>query len=490
MKKNIPIWIPLAITLQVVLLVLGFVFLDIHRDEAMIGEHAYWFAKDGFVKSTLARGLGLGWENHLLHYHKLLVYFGAVAIKSSSFTLHALRIVPLLFAFVFYASYIRFLKVRENYENKWIVLGLFLLSFNYLFFSASMVFRPEILVLTFGFLSYTCLVRYVATKNGSQLILASFFVAMAAMSHLNGIAFGFSGLLYLLVYKYWKQSVVFTVGAVVFFMPYFWDIWSGEGIVNWILTIQSDPNLAHESNVFSQLFSRLVNEHMRWFRNPQMAIFFAVFFALVIFKFKTLWAQQKGLFVYTIGLIILIALLSYSKSTKYAIVYFPFMVLLILKVVHVKGFLKGKRHFVTAFLALFLLVNLIYAAIYWNHNAISVIERNQKIEKLLVEEYVQNVLGDETLIFQTIEKQQLHMPYVYSVLFKDSLNVDVKSSFFQFAKRNSDEIVVIDKHRMGKNFFSDLNIENLNVGDSTNAYRLIFSDKDIYVFKQVDDAQY
>lgn len=479
----------MAIALQVALLVLGFVFLDIHRDEAMIGEHAYWFAKDGFVKSTLARGLGLDWENHLLHYHKLLVYFGAMAINIGSFSVHVLRVVPLVFAVVFYVSYIRFLKIRENYNHKWIVLALFILSFNYLFYSATLVFRPEILVLTFGFLSYSCLVRYHSTKKIVQLILASVLVALAAMSHLNGIAFGFAGLFFLLVYRNWKQSIVFTLLSVAFFLPYFWNMWSSEGVLNWLLTIQSDPNLAHDGNVVSQLFFRLLNEHTRWFRNPQIALFFVLFFAVVIFKFKSLWTNSKGLMVYTLSLIVFIAILSYSKSTKYAIVYFPFMVLVILKVVHVKGFLRGKRHFVTAFLALFLLVNLIYAAVYWKHNAIDTTHRNEAIEEILMQGNIKNVLGDETLIFQTIEKQNLHMPYVYSVLHKDSLNLNVQTSFFQFAKSNLDEMVVIDKHRMGKNFFSDLHIDNLAVGDEINNYQLMLSDKDVFAFKRILNSE-
>ncbi|RLD83452.1 MAG: hypothetical protein DRJ02_12930 [Bacteroidetes bacterium] len=67
-----------------VFLVLFFVYSLWRRvpdiDDAWIGEHAYWFTKDGYVHSELMRGINHK-EEHLVVHHKLFNQNGVHLLK-------------------------------------------------------------------------------------------------------------------------------------------------------------------------------------------------------------------------------------------------------------------------------------------------------------------------------------------------------------------------------------------------------------------------
>lgn len=485
MQKLNPYSVPLLITVLVLCAILGFVFLEVHRDEAMIGEHAYWFSKTFSVKSTLARGLNPEWEHHLWHYHKLLVYGGAVATKVFGFHLHVLRIVPLLAYLSFAFFFLRFLIRKYTSQTKWTAVALVLLFFNFQWYTSALVYRPEILITLFGFLSFLQLEKFRKEKSAMSLGLASFFVALAALSHLNGIAFGVAGLVYVLSVSHWRSGVRFTAVALLFFIPYFWDLWSVANLQAWMHTIAEDPNLAHQNNIGLQLVTRLAEEHMRWFRNPQMAWFFLPFFLSLIAGGKAFWKKNSPLVFYTIALLLMVAVLSYSKSTKYTIVYYPYMVLLMVAAAKNELSKNRKKILMRVYLSVFLLVNLGYAWFSLSGTSFRVLERNQRIQDIVVQENAFNVLADESFIFSSVEKYKVHMPYVYALLYDNAVKENELATFLSFANENNDDLVVIDATRTGRNFYKKLHLQDLKLGDTIGNYQLIVQDKDFHVFKHL-----
>jgi hypothetical protein len=484
-QKLKPYSVPLLIALSVICSILGFVFLDVHRDEAMIGEHAYWFSKTFSVKSTLARGLNGAWENHLWHYHKLLVYSGALVTSVFGFHLHALRLVPLLVYLAFTYFFIRYLIKKYDSQTKWIVAALVLLFFNFQFFTSGLVFRPEILITFFGFLSFIHLEKFRKDKSNLSLGFAALFVALAALSHLNGLAFGAAGLVYVLSISSWKKGAQFTLTAILCFIPYFWDLWSMDNIQAWMHTIAEDPNLAHQNNILLQLVTRVAEEHMRWFRNPQMAWFFLAFFLSIIASGKAFWKKNSALVAYTFTLLIVVAVLSYSKSTKYTIVYYPYMVLLMIAAAK-NELSKDKRRVIRKmYLSVYLAINVGYAYFSFNRTSFDVLEQNKRIEKWVIEENANSILADESFIFSSIGKYKLHMPYVYSLLFDKIEKENELQSFLNFAAINHDDFVLIDKHRTGKNFYKKLHLEELKPMQIVGEYQWISAENDVHVFKHI-----
>ncbi len=475
----------MLIAFSVLCAILGFVFLDVHRDEAMIGEHAYWFSKTFSVKSTLARGLNQEWEQHLWHYHKLLVYSGAIVTSVFGFHLHALRLVPLVFYLAFAFFFIRYLMWKYTVQTKWIVSALVLLFFNFQFYTSGLVYRPEILITLFGFLSFLQLEKFRKDKSSITLGLASMFVALAALSHLNGLAFGVAGLVYVLSVSNWRKGVQFTLVAILFFIPYFWDLWSIENLQAWMHTIAEDPNLAHQNNILLQLVTRIAEEHMRWFRNPQMAWFFLAFFLSIIASGKAFWKKNSALVGYTFTLLIMVAILSYSKSTKYTIVYYPYMVLLIIAAAKNELSKDKRRKIRKLYLSVYLAINIGYAYFSFSRSSFDVLEQNKQIEALVKRENAQLILADESFIFSSIGKYKLHMPYVYSLLY-DKLEKDNElNSFLNFAAINHDDLVLIDKHRTGKNFYKKLHLEELKPLQTIGEYQWLGVQNDVHVFKHI-----
>lgn len=485
MQNLKPYSVHILLLAGVVCAVLGYLYLDIHRDEAMIGEHAYWFSKTHSVKSTLARGLNLDWEEHLLHYHKLLVYLGALSTGAFGFHVHALRLVPLVAYLCLLAVFARYLLKKYDTQTKWIVTALVLLLFNFQFFIASLVFRPEILIALFGFLSFTYLEKFRRDKTNTSLAMASVFVALASLSHLNGLAFGMAGLAYVLSISSWRKGVQFTLIATVCFIPYFWDLWSVEKIQSWLFTIADDPNLAHKKNIVLQLIIRLAEEHMRWFRNPQMAWFFLAFFLSLVACGKSFWKKNRALIIYTCTLLIMIAVLAYSKSTKYTIVYYPFMILIMVAAAKNETSKDRRRQIRIVYLSIYLTINIGYAFFSFRRSAFDVLEQNNRIEKLVIQENGKEILADETFIFSSLGKYDLHMPYVYSLLYEDAEKESELVSFLDFAAVNHDDLVVVDHYRTGKNFFRKLNLETLEVGNVVGEYQLILVEHDMHVFKRI-----
>ncbi|NTW26573.1 MAG: hypothetical protein HGA37_17885, partial [Lentimicrobium sp.] len=120
-------------------------------DDAWIGEHAYWMSQNGFVKSELMHGITGQETRHIVH-HKIFTLNGALFIKLFGFSLQTLKSVSLLWLGIFLFIFIGYIKRILGSKSAWFAFLLTIL--NALIFQYSFVFRPEIMVMTLGFVSY------------------------------------------------------------------------------------------------------------------------------------------------------------------------------------------------------------------------------------------------------------------------------------------------------------------------------------------------
>ena len=142
----------LAVTL--LLFVGGMWHHYIYIDDCWHGEEAYWIVKDGVAKTKSMEGI-LGFENHIMVYHKLNVLCGAAVIKLFGWSVYYLKLftfsVYMLFFFVFY----KFYKLsKEQYNTRIFTLSVFTIFVSPLMIYLSFTYRPEILVMFFGFTSF------------------------------------------------------------------------------------------------------------------------------------------------------------------------------------------------------------------------------------------------------------------------------------------------------------------------------------------------
>lgn len=313
-------------------------------DDAWLGEHAYWQYKLGYVKSELMRGITME-EIRLLCHHKLFTLQGAFIILIFGFSLISLKMITLLYLFVFMVIF--YLYSRNKFQDK---LDLYLFSFlmltNFLVFQFSFVYRPEIPVMTLGFISYIFLEKSLTGKdvNYTPLILAGFFAGLCAATHLNGVIFPVSGFILLVWNKKVKDSLVFGFASVPAILIYFYDFTKAYNFKFWFYQLNASPSIqtGSEEHFGLGFLTRVLTEHMRFFHAPP-EISFTLLLVFSVFSCYSNIKAYKNLLRFTLLLMITLAVFSVHKSSRYMLLYFPY--LMILLTIAIKNIKTGNIQF-------------------------------------------------------------------------------------------------------------------------------------------------
>ncbi|MDY0343916.1 MAG: glycosyltransferase family 39 protein [Lentimicrobium sp.] len=310
-----------------------FVFGLWHRapdiDDAWIGEPVWWMYKVGYAKSELMHGVTSQEVRSLVH-HKLFSLNGLVSVKLFGFSLYSLKAVSLVWFVVFCVVLYRYMLKKFNKDLALFVLMLF--TINAFVFQYGFVFRPEIMVMTLGFISWIFLERTLkySSKRHLAVLLSGLFAGLAASGHLNGMIFMGAGGLLLLWNKRWIGSLIFAAGSLAGFAVYFYDFTPEFGFNYWLMQINNSPALFH-SKVLPKSFSflaKLWREHLRFFHSPrEIALSLMVIFVLVS-GYKLLYKSLKQEMRYLMLLAILLALLAVHSTGKYLLLYMPHLLII------------------------------------------------------------------------------------------------------------------------------------------------------------------
>lgn len=326
--------------LAIALLVMASLYLyslwhrDADIDDAWIGEHAYWLAKDGHARSELMRGI-TGQEEYLIVHHKLLTLHGALFIDTFGFSLYSLKAVSLTYFLLFLVLLWFYLSrvVQMKNGQQWLLIALVLISFPWIF-KYSYVYRPEVMIMTLAFGNWILLEKCLGPGGGKKwlyAIAAGVLSGLCFTAHLNGIVVAGAGFLLLLLNRKWTASLAFAMGAGIGMTVYLYDFNPTYGWDYWWYQFSESPALDSLPDVspFLQPFLNLMNEHQRFFHNPMIA-FFSVFmlFGLII-GYRRLVETHKNMLVYVALLAALLGLSAMHKSRQYILVYFPFLVIMI-----------------------------------------------------------------------------------------------------------------------------------------------------------------
>lgn len=305
-------------------------------DDAWIGEHAYWLNEAGYVKSELMRGI-TDQEDYLIISHKLLVLHGAAFIELFGFSLYSLKSVSLIyfiiFLFIFYYYAVRIRKILSLKE--WLFAMILIFSFPWIF-KYSFLFRPEIMIMTFAFTAFIFIENYLKKGHGSAayLIPAGLVSGLAVATHLNGVVVTGAGFLLLLLNRKWSGSIIFGIFSLVTTSIYFFDFNADYSFSWWYYQFSSNPALDSINGIpaYLQPFVNLFKEHQRFFHNPKIIIFSALFIVTLLVGGKKIWKDYPQFSLFTLLLFILTAMTAVHKSRQYILIYFPFLVIMISKV--------------------------------------------------------------------------------------------------------------------------------------------------------------
>ncbi len=298
-------------------------------DDAWIGEHAYWLAEKGYVKSELMHGITGQHIRHIVH-HKLFTLNGWAFIKLFGFSLMTLKSVSLLWLAIFLFVFFRYSIEKLDRKVAW--LGMLLLAANAFIFQYSFVFRPEIMVLTLGFISFIGVEKYLSYGNKWLVVLAGISAGLAASAHLNGLIFIGAGSLVLL----WKRkpiaSVILAFSSLIGLAVYFYDFSAAYNFKYWYYQLNDSPAL-HKSSVIPssvQYLLKILREHLRFFHSPKEIVMSLLMLFAIIVNFKDL--KNNTIYLhYLVLLVFLLSLISVHTTSKYLLLYLPVIMLIMLR---------------------------------------------------------------------------------------------------------------------------------------------------------------
>lgn len=326
MKQNIKI---IAIILMIFYIASLF-FRFPHGDEAILAEQSYWLQKIGFVKSEMFTGFGFGWEFIQYHYHKLFILVGALFIKIFGVSITALRL-NVLFAFclLYYFIY-QYLKINFDDKNKLILYFNVFFIFSiiqYHLFYYSFIFRPEIQVVSCGFISFYFISKFIKEQKLSLVIFAGLFAGLSLLFHLNGLVFVFSGFFFLIYKSKRKEAIYFSIVSIITSLFYFFNIHNVQEFNHFLFQFTNDPNLHKEDFSILLKLNKIISEHKRYFHSPKEIVLSLLFLFVLITNFKNINLKKsynKDLFIYTLFVMLFLAIFAHDKTDKYSVLFIPF----------------------------------------------------------------------------------------------------------------------------------------------------------------------
>ena len=302
-----------------------------HLDDAWLGEHSYWLAKDGIVKSKLMTGFA-GSEDRLLLHHKFFTIQGALFIYIFGFHLAILKTISFIYTILFGISFwVLVKKISIDFDSKTKILALWLIFYNPLMFEFSYVFRPDVMLMTLGFISFAFI--FLSLKEDKILLyssLAGVFAGLAVFAHLNGIIFAAAGfLVYLFRWKP-KQLLFYSIVGFICSLGYFYDFRSFSDFGIWYDQLTFVPTAKADTlNPILQLVINIFGEHKRYFHSPHEIIFsVSTIFCLIINR-KKLFENQSLLLQYLLFAVLSLAVFALNKTSKYLILLLPFFSIII-----------------------------------------------------------------------------------------------------------------------------------------------------------------
>jgi hypothetical protein len=332
-------------------------------DDEYLSEQLYWLIYHGKVRSDLGYH-DLGYDTYQSIYHKLFVYSGYVFCTVFDWSLYTLHSLSFLYFILFLVIFYFYTKTRsvstDNYQFFAVTI---LLLFNQDLLYAAGDFRPETMIMALGFTAYALLEKYLRQGKTSALALSAFCAGLCMFAHLNGIIFIIAGCLLLLLRKKWKAAIIYGLVAIIAFLPYFVDILYNADLAYFWHQFTHDPVLHSSVIHWYDPLLKIVNEQSRFLFTEKQIILTASLIVVLLFSYKRLKQTHATLLSYTLVLIVSLALVCPSKSSKYMVLYLPFLYLIL-----VEGWqymeasnIKPKIYTIRILIAAGILVSLFYS---------------------------------------------------------------------------------------------------------------------------------
>lgn len=462
-------------------------------DDAWIGVDAYTLAVDGHVHTELMRGINNQEELFVVH-HKLLNLQGAFFIRLFGFSLYTLKAISLLYFLVFICLFYLYTVRWKLFFNKDDLLFSFILiiAFPWIF-KYSFLYRPEIMMMTYGFVGYILLEKYLEPSGNRiwQLFLAGIFFGLTMATHLNGLILVTSAFFLLLWNRKFFAIPVYGFGVLLAFMIYFYDFTGLSYFELWRHQFFDAPYLDSMSigPFWLKPVFNLLNEHMRYFHNLKIIVFSVFMFFTLITGFRFLYDNYTNLTRFAILVVIITGIFAMHKSRQYILLNFPYLLMLIVltfKAIRegkIKKYRIGNLKWITNLLVILFIIFVTVSSYYNVDMAIKKFSADQNRELALKyagsKESNMNIVAPMTFIFNEINNfNQIQGDLCYVQLQKLDSTV-YGEGFLKKANDFNRELIMISS-----NYQELLGISTYNKGDDFENYLVIDKNEEMIVFKR------
>jgi hypothetical protein len=477
--------------LSLVLFVLSglFVFSFFHKafngDEAIIGEFAYWLDKTGYVKAEMFDGMGMGWEKRMYHYHKFFTLVGSWVIHAFGVSLSALRSISLLFFLLFLLFLNRYFRKRKDaFDQSDFLLCVIVLLLNSTFFDFAFLYRPETMIMSLGFISFYLLQKGLNEGKTALLFVSAALAGLCAFTHLNGLIFIFAGGATLLFER--KILLAFGYGLVggLLALLYFYDLRTEAEFQAFLHQFTNDPNLGQQHFHLYTPFLKILNEHMRFFRSPKEIGFSVLFLLSLIFYFRKIRTEHRLMLIYLLALIIGLAGISHGPTAYYAVVYFPYIAIII--TIGIRQLTSSPPLIKKAFsvvLVIYVLSNGYYISRLLL-NSVNAAKESEAISRSLPKKNVKVIAG-EFFFFNQIQNYHICIPLTYEILCNRYRNRSFGAEdFFHFAQENGNEYVIFSKAFTSRPILEMVNFDQLQPQQKLFGYSVLKKDDKHVIFQK------
>lgn len=486
-NKREAIYLYCGIAFMLLLAIVAIFFHYPNLDEAIIGEWSYRIAKTGKASSFLYEGLHLGYENQVFVYHKLFALVGAGVISIFGFNYYLLRLISVLFyAALILVIYKYLIKATSDTKQAIHVFltAFFILGLNALVFNQAFVFRPESMMMFLGFCSFIFISRSLKGYKNAAWI-AGLLAGTAVFTHLNGVIFVGAGGLVLLIHKRkFEDLVKFALPATLVSLLFFFDINSSEKLHLFLYQWSHEPNLVGAEKNY---LLKLIDENQRFFHSIPEILISLPFFVFSIAYRKKIASQYPGLLTFVFSAIVLFGMLSHGKTSKYLLLFFPYMAIIVAYGA-VNLWNKGKKNhliLITA-MAVYFLANIISLTKYIDYKQPNLMARNREITALIGDKNA-TIIGPECTIFGTIKNSKIvgMLSYYHYCLIsgKDSEKYNPEK-FLQFCSQNNYKYVVNDYNTNTDRFWDHDLFRKSSVGDRLGDYKVKFHSNGILILEK------
>lgn len=466
-------------------------------DDAWIGEYAYWLEEDGYVHSELMRGNTFQ-EKQLVVGHKLLNLHGALFIRIFGYSLYTLKTVSLLYFLIFIAIFFMYtVKWKKLFTiNQLLFAFVLLISFPWIF-KYAFVYRPEIMMMTFGFCGYILLEKFLGQSNRNLWLLffSGIFFGLGAATHLNGLILIVSAFLLIFWNERYSAVILFGIGVLIAFSIYFHDYNDTGYFELWRHQFFDSPSLDSLSMgpAWLKPIINLLDEHKRYFHNPMIIVFSVLIISSAIIGYKYLYSNHANITRFALLVAIITGVVAMHKSRQYLLINFPYLVILItltfsaLSENRIKSWViqneKQKKIIqksLVGIYSIFILVSGFY-------NIQLSLKKFSPVEnRIIAEKYTtgntkhMNIVAPMTFIFNEIKNfNRIQGDLCYYELQKNDTTIK-GDGFFHKAKAFDIDLIMLSMK-----FQKDFGLDIFSTGDTIGEFAFIDKTDQLLVFKRL-----